>query len=120
MTTVEAICLVAAVLWIATVAAALAVGVRLAVRYRARRRQLNRILAVVRYPIGLVTRQPRRPSLRDRADAAWANAYYRSASSWRSGSSARGAHGSMNEMKKIIASSVKMARADRRSPHWNG
>ena len=28
--------------------------------------------------------------------------------------------GSMNEMTKIIVSSVKMARADRRSPHWNG
>lgn len=28
--------------------------------------------------------------------------------------------GSMNEITKIIVSSVKMARAERRSPHWNG
>lgn len=120
MTTVEAIYLVAALLWIAAVVVVMVVGVRFAVRYRARRRQVNRLLAVAWIPLRLFVRPARDRTWRDWADEAWANAYYGSASSWRSGSSARGTHGPMKEMKKIIASNVKMASAERRSPHWKG
>lgn len=50
MPTVEVIYLIAAVLWIGVVLGALAVGIYVACRLRARRRRLTRILDVVRSP----------------------------------------------------------------------
>lgn len=97
MTAVDVIVLVAALLWIGVVTAALVVGIRVTLKLRARRRRLDRLVYLLRLPpyFGLP------PSRRSRT------------------SSHRGP-GSMNEITKIIASSVKMARAERRSPHWNG
>lgn len=97
MTAVDVIVLVAAILWILVVVAALVVGIRVTLKLRARRRRLNRVLYLLRLP-----------------------ASYGLPPSRRSRVSSRGGPGSMNEMTKIIASSVKMARAERRSPHWNG
>jgi hypothetical protein len=97
MTAVDVIVLVAAMLWIAVVVAALVVGIRVTLKLRARRRRIERLLYLVRLP-----------------------AYFRSPPSRRHRASSRRGPGSTNEITKIIASSVKMARAERRSPHWNG
>lgn len=84
MTAVEVICLVAATSWIAVVLVALVIGIRVALKLRARRRRIDRLLYVLRLPSS-----PLVP-------------------------------GSMKEIRKIIVSSVKIANAERRSPHWNG
>jgi hypothetical protein len=98
MTAVEVIVLVAAILWIGVVVAALVIGIRVTLKLRARRRRLDRLLHLLRLP-----------------------AYFGLSPSRRSPPpSSRRGPGSMNEMTKIIVSSVKMARAERRSPHWNG
>ena len=97
MTAVDVIVLFAAILWIVVVVAALVVGIRVTLKLRARRRRLERLMFLLRLP-----------------------AYFGSPPSRRSRASSRRGPGSMNEMTKIIASSVKMARAERRSPHWNG
>ncbi|MCW2512020.1 MAG: hypothetical protein JWR11_1062 [Mycobacterium sp.] len=54
MAAVDVIYLLAAILWIGVVLAALAVGIRVAVKFRARRRRINRVLAAVRMPVRLV------------------------------------------------------------------
>lgn len=97
MSAVEVIVSIAAILWIGVVSAALVVGIRVALKLRARRRRIDRLLYLLRLPAAYRSPPSRRPR----------------------GPSRRGP-GSMNEMTKIIASSVKMARAERRSPHWNG
>lgn len=84
MTAVEVICLVAATSWIAVVLVALVIGIRVALKLRARRRRIDRLLYVLR-----LSSSPLVP-------------------------------GSMKEITKIIVSSVKIANAERRSPHWNG
>jgi predicted nucleic acid-binding protein len=63
MTAVEVIYLVAAILWIGVVIGALAVGIHVALKLRAKRRRINRILAVVR-----IQRmwEPRAPAARQR------------------------------------------------------
>lgn len=97
MSAVEVIVLIAAILWIGVVVAALVVGIRVTLKLRARRRRIDRVLYLLRLP----TSYGLPPSRRSRGPS-------------------RGGPGSMNEMTKIIVSSVKMARAERRSPHWNG
>jgi len=97
MTAVDVIVLVAAILWILVVVAAVVVGIRVTLKLRARRRRLDRVLDLLRL-----------------------SACYGLPPSRRSRVSSRRGPGSMNEMTKIIVSSVKMARAERRSPHWNG
>lgn len=97
MTAVDVIVLVAALLWIGVVTAALVVGIRVTLKLRARRRRLDRLVYLLRLP-----------------------AYFGLPPSRRSRTPSRRGPGSMNEITKIIASSVKMARAERRSPHWNG
>lgn len=94
MSGVEVIVVTAAVLWIGVVVVALIVGIRVTLKLRARRRRIDRLIFLLRLPASYRSIPPRRPR----------------------GSSRRGP-GSMNEMTKIIASSVKMARAERRSPH---
>lgn len=94
MTAVEVIYLIAAILWIGAVLAALAIGTYVALRLRARRRRVTRLLGAVRDP------------------AAWLGSYWRS--------SGPRVPTSMNEMTKIIVSSVKIASAESRSPHWKG
>jgi hypothetical protein len=55
MAAVEVIYLAAAILWIGVVVAALCIGVRFAMKFRARRRRMNRILDVVRVPARMYT-----------------------------------------------------------------
>jgi hypothetical protein len=55
MAAVEVIYLAAATLWIGVVVAALCIGVRFAMKFRARRRRMNRILDVVRVPARMCT-----------------------------------------------------------------
>jgi hypothetical protein len=54
---VEMVYLVAATLWIVVVLAALAIGVRVMLKIRARRRRMNQLLAVVRLPLVLAGRR---------------------------------------------------------------
>lgn len=57
MAAVEVIYLLAATLWIVVVLAALGIGYRFMVKFRAKRRRINRILDVVRIPVRLCTSQ---------------------------------------------------------------
>ncbi len=57
MAAVEVIYLLAATLWIGVVLAALCIGVRFVLKFRARRRRINRVLDVVRIPVRLCTWQ---------------------------------------------------------------
>lgn len=54
---VETIYLVAATLWIVVVVAGACVGVRVALKIRARRRRMNQLLALVRLPLVLAGRR---------------------------------------------------------------
>jgi hypothetical protein len=60
MAAIEVIYLVAATLWIGVVLAALCIGIRLVVKFRARRRRVNRLIDIVRIPVLLCTGQPQR------------------------------------------------------------
>ena len=51
MAAVEVIYLLAAILWIGVVMAALCLGLRLMVKWRAKRRRINRILRLVNLPV---------------------------------------------------------------------
>jgi hypothetical protein len=63
MAAVEVIYLVAATLWIGIVLAALCIGIRLVLKFRARRRRVNQFLDIVWIPVLLCTGQgPRRRS----------------------------------------------------------
>jgi hypothetical protein len=66
MAAVEVIYLVAATLWIGVVVAALCIGIRLVLKFRARRRRMNRFLDIVWIPVLLCTGQGqrRRPEIR--------------------------------------------------------
>lgn len=66
MAAVEVIYLVAATLWIGVVVAALCIGIRLVLKFRARRRRVNRFLDIVWIPVLLCTGQGqrRRPGIR--------------------------------------------------------
>ncbi len=55
MAAVEVIYLVAATLWIGVVVAALCIGIRLVLKFRARRRRVNRFLDIVWIPVLLCT-----------------------------------------------------------------
>jgi hypothetical protein len=55
MAAVEVIYLLAASLWIGVVVAALCIGIRLMMKFRAKRRRMNRILDAVRFPLRLCT-----------------------------------------------------------------
>lgn len=54
---VETIYLVAATLWIVVVVTGACVGVRVALKIRARRRRMNQLLALVRLPLVLAGRR---------------------------------------------------------------
>jgi hypothetical protein len=60
MAAVEVIYLVAATLWIGVVVAALSIGVRLVLKFRARRRRMNRFIDIVWIPVLLCTGQGQR------------------------------------------------------------
>jgi Flp pilus assembly protein TadB len=60
MAAVEVIYLLAASLWIGVVVAALCIGVRMVVKFRARRRRMNRLLDLVWTPVRLCTGRPQR------------------------------------------------------------
>jgi hypothetical protein len=60
MAAVEVIYLVAATSWIGVVLAALGIGIRLVVKFRARRRRVNRLLDIVWRPVQLCTGQGQR------------------------------------------------------------
>jgi hypothetical protein len=60
MAAIEVIYLVAATLWIGAVLAALCIGIRLVVKFRARRRRVNRLIDIVRIPVLVCTGQAQR------------------------------------------------------------
>ncbi|HYO04895.1 MAG TPA: hypothetical protein VET27_24685 [Mycobacterium sp.] len=64
MAAVEVIYLLAATLWIAVVLAAVCIGYRFMVKFRARRRRVSRVLGVVRIPGRLWTWQGPRSGIR--------------------------------------------------------
>jgi hypothetical protein len=55
MAAVEVIYLLAAVLWIGAALTALCLGCLVVVKFRARRRRINRLLDALRMPLGLIT-----------------------------------------------------------------
>lgn len=137
--------LLAATSWILAVLVALHLGLRFWVKYRSRRRRIRRFVDLAWLPIALSRRhvRTRRPGLawcfdqvhesltrfdpdsrvlRLLADARGAGPRYRSSSilSVLSSGSTRRRIGSTKEITKIRNSRVKMASAERRSPHWNG
>lgn len=120
---VEVIYLFAVILWICVVLAALAFGVRLWAKYRAKRRRMTRLLDVMRrLPMAARLKgiDPDGPIPRLLAEVLDVGARYRSPLAPSSGSSSRRPPGSTKEIKKISKSRVKMTSADSRSPHWNG
>ena len=66
MAAFEVICTLAATLWIGFVAAALGIGYRVMAKLRSRRRRINRLLDVVRSPLGFGRRDARHLRWRDR------------------------------------------------------